>query len=296
MQFTGERFVPGVKGLMKLEHLQRYALCRQLVRGRRVLDIASGEGYGAAMLAATAARVVGIDMDPGAVRHARDTYARAPNLRFVVGRCEAIPVASQSIDVVVCFETIEHLEQQAELLDEIKRVLTPDGVLVISSPDRLSYSASTAAGANPFHLKELSIPELEALLRARFRTVRLWGQRPAVGTFSYSLNERGDRSASVSALVVDGDDVRAGVARLDAPVYAIGVCSDAALDEVRLDSVILEPADDYYATLAATIRGYEASLPRRTRPASARTEASLRGARGQHSRRVPSTGPGTPAP
>ena len=71
--------------------------------------------------------------------------ARAPNLRFVVGRCEAIPVASQSIDVVVCFETIEHLEHQAELLDEIKRVLTPDGVLVISSPDRLSYSASTAA-------------------------------------------------------------------------------------------------------------------------------------------------------
>ena len=75
MQFTGERFVPSVKGLMKLEHLQRYALCRQLVRGRRVLDIASGEGYGAAMLAATAARVVGIDLDPGAVRHARDTYA-----------------------------------------------------------------------------------------------------------------------------------------------------------------------------------------------------------------------------
>ena len=112
-------------------------------------------------------------------------------------------------------------------------------------------------------MKELSIPELEALLRARFRTVRLWGQRPAVGTFSYSLNERGDRSASVSALVVDGDDVRAGVARLDAPVYAIGVCSDAALDEVRLDSVILEPADDYYATLAATIRGYEASSPQR---------------------------------
>ena len=61
----------------------------------------------------------------------------SPNLRFVVGRCEAIPLASQSIDVVVCFETIEHLEQQAELLDEIKRVLTPDGVLVISSPDRL---------------------------------------------------------------------------------------------------------------------------------------------------------------
>ncbi len=259
MQFTGERFVPGAKGLMKLEHLQRYALCHQLVRGRRVLDVASGEGYGAAMLAATAARVVGIDMDPGAVRHARDTYARAPNLQFVVGRGEALPVASQSVDVVVCFETIEHLEQQAEMLDELKRVLTPDGVLVISSPDRLAYSASTP-GANPFHLKELSLPELDALLRARFRTVRLWGQRPAVGTFSYSLNERGDRSASVSALVVDGDDVRAGVARLDAPVYGIGVCSDAALDEVRLDSVILEPADDYFATLVATIRGYEASL------------------------------------
>jgi O-antigen biosynthesis protein len=256
MEFTGERFVPGVKGQVKQEHLHRYALCRNLVRHRRVLDIASGEGYGAAMLAATATCVMGIDVNAGAVRHARDTYGRAANLHFAVGRCEAIPLVSQSIDVVVSFETIEHLEHQAELLDEIKRVLTPQGLLVISSPDRLTYSASTGL-ANPFHVKELSIAELDALLRARFRTVRLWGQRQAVGTFSYSLDDQGDGSETVSGLVIVDDDVRAGVARLDAPVYCIGVCSDGPLDDVRFDSVILEPDDDYYMTLAATLRGYQ---------------------------------------
>ena len=256
MQFTGERFVPGVTGLMKLEHLQRYALCRELVRGKRTLDVASGEGYGAAMLAATAAHVVGVDVSVDAVRHARDSYASVGNLQFVAGRCEAIPLASQSVDVVVSFETIEHIERHAALLDEITRVLTPGGRLVISSPDRHGYAVSAPA-ANPFHVKELSLDEFEALLRARFLNVRMWGQRPAVGTFSYSLSEQVGSSESVAALAVEDAEVRSGLARLAVPVYCIGVCSDADLDDVRFDSVILDPSDDYYATLAATIRGYE---------------------------------------
>jgi len=100
MEFTGERFVPGTAGRMKLEHLQRYALCRGLVRGKRVLDIATGEGYGAAMLCGSASRVIGVDVAADAIAHARAKY-RAANMHFVVGACEAIPLAAGSIDVIV---------------------------------------------------------------------------------------------------------------------------------------------------------------------------------------------------
>ena len=93
MEFTGERFVPGTAGRMKLEHLQRYALCRSLVRGKRVLDIATGEGYGAALLGGSASRVIGVDVAPDVIAHARATY-RGANLQFVVGACEAIPLAA----------------------------------------------------------------------------------------------------------------------------------------------------------------------------------------------------------
>ena len=255
MEFTGVRFVPGMSGRIELEHLQRYALCRTLVRGRRVLDIASGEGYGAAMLARTARQVVGVDADPEAVAHAQATYGRE-HLSFAVGRCEAIPVASRSVEGVVCFETIEHVDDQERLLDEIARVLTPAGILVISTPDREAYAAD-ANGANPFHVRELSLPEFEARLRERFGSVRLWGQRAAVGTFTYALD---GRAGGLTPLVVEGHEVREGVPALPAPVYGIAVCTNGPPGEAALDSVAVDPADDYYATLAATIRAYEVQL------------------------------------
>ena len=255
MEFTGVRFVPGMSGRIELEHLQRYALCRTLVRGRRVLDIASGEGYGAAMLARTARQVVGVDADPEAVAHAQATYGRE-HLSFAAGRCEAIPVASRSVEAVVCFETIEHVDDQERLLDEIARVLTPAGILVISTPDREAYAAD-ANGANPFHVRELSLPEFEARLRERFGSVRLWGQRAAVGTFTYALD---GRAGGLTPLVVEGHEVREGVPALPAPVYGIAVCTNGPPGEAALDSVAVDPADDYYATLAATIRAYEVQL------------------------------------
>jgi len=127
MEFTGERFVPGTAGRMKLEHLQRYALCRGLVRGKRVLDIATGEGYGAAMLCGPASRVIGVDVAADAILHARAKY-RAANVHFVVGACEAIPLAAGSIDVIVSFETIEHLVDHDAMMREFRRVLAPGGL------------------------------------------------------------------------------------------------------------------------------------------------------------------------
>jgi ubiquinone/menaquinone biosynthesis C-methylase UbiE len=104
---TGERYLPEVSGATELEHLHRYLLARQIIGGKRVLDLACGEGYGSFSMSSVALSVVGVDISPETVLHAQSKYQR-DNLRFLEGSCEAIPVADDSIDIVVSFETIEH--------------------------------------------------------------------------------------------------------------------------------------------------------------------------------------------
>ncbi len=259
MKFTGERYVPGTSGQIKLEHMQRYALCRELARGQRVLDIACGEGYGAALLAASAAHTVGIDISPGVIAHARTRY-RIPKLSFAVGACEAMPLAAHSVDVIVSFETIEHLSDHEAMLRECRRVLTPEGVLIISSPEREGYRG--VKEPNPFHLRELTLAEFEQLLRRHFRGVKLWGQRLAVGCFSYQLPPHESASSTFTAITLSGDRVHDRVGDLPSPEYCLAVCTNRVLDDVHLDSVALEPADDLYAMLSTTIQGYEGTLKR----------------------------------
>jgi len=139
MEFNGERFIPELSGNIKYEHVHRYALAMNFCPGRSVLDIASGEGYGAALLAQEARFVVGVDIDLEVIQHAKNKYS-CGNLNFCVGTCAAIPLSDNSIDVVSSFETIEHHDAHDEMFKEMKRVLRPDGVLILSSPNRLVYS------------------------------------------------------------------------------------------------------------------------------------------------------------
>jgi len=135
LEWTGERYIPGIQGDVAVEHLHRYALARELVHGKDVLDIACGEGYGSNLLIETAQSVIGVDAAEDAIAHARQTYVRS-GLQFEVGRCDAIPLKSNSVDVVVSFETIEHHDRHDEMMAEISRVLRADGVLIVSSPDK----------------------------------------------------------------------------------------------------------------------------------------------------------------
>src|SRR3569832_840889 len=107
--WTGERFVPELQGNIAEEHLHRYALAGVLTKGMRVLDVASGEGYGSALLARSAASVLGVEIDAASVAHAQGRY-RMPNLEFRQGNALAIPAPDAEFDAVVSFETIEHLE------------------------------------------------------------------------------------------------------------------------------------------------------------------------------------------
>lgn len=191
LEFTGERFTPECVREMAYEHWHRYAWAAELVEGRDVLDAACGEGYGSHLLAARARSVAGLDIGEEAVAHAREHYSRE-NLRFDQGDATQLSYEDDSFDVVASFETLEHLEAQETLLAEFRRVLRPEGYLLISSPDRKRYSDETGYD-NPFHVRELYRDELEALISASFPAFRLYGQKLLFVSALWDLAGRGGR-------------------------------------------------------------------------------------------------------
>ena len=223
--FSGERFVPGVSGEMELEHLHRYLFAAHLAAGAEVVDIACGEGYGSYMLAQRARSVVGIDIDRHTVAQARERYER-PNLSFKEGTCAALPLPPASADMVISFETIEHIRAQEEFIAEVRRVLRPGGTLVLSSPERELYN-SYRREPNQFHLKELSRDELDALLKKYFAHVQLGVQRTIFG--SSISGKRFNRPCLVMAHQ-SGEAVR--VEELPACPYMIAVCSDREVPQL----------------------------------------------------------------
>ena len=256
LEWTGERYVPEVPGNIRLEHVHRYLLARELVKDRRVLDIACGEGYGSDLLASVAANVVGVDIAPNALEHARRRYRRS-HLRFIAGSCTAIPIAAQSVDVVVSFETLEHHDQHDEMMREVRRVLRPNGLLIISSPDRREYS-DIPCYQNPFHVRELYRDEFEALLATHFRAVSLVGQRVRAGSIVEPLDATA-ATAFVGFGAGDEDDQTVG--GLQAPLYLIGLASDGELP--RVPTGILDGGEFVWARDHAGLRadlGRQAAL------------------------------------
>ena len=169
-----------VSGQIELEHVHRYLMARSLCRRKDVLDIASGEGYGAALLAQVARSVVGVEVDHATVAHAVEAYKRS-NLTFVLGDARRIPLPDASMDVVTSFETLEHFFEHEEFFCEVTRVLRPDGFLIISTPDRDIYSPS-GRPTNSFHVRELSRDEFVAQLHRHFSSVAVFRQRPFIGS------------------------------------------------------------------------------------------------------------------
>ena len=168
-EFTGERAVPGqVNDDLWAEHLSRYAFAARCAAEATVLDIGCGAGYGTAELARSALSAVGIDIAPQAVAYSRDHYAQ-PNLSFVAASATALPFAASAFDFVTAFEVIEHLADWRGLLAEARRVLRPEGVFLVSTPNKLYYTESRGVeGPNPFHTHEFEFAEFQAALAEFF--------------------------------------------------------------------------------------------------------------------------------
>jgi len=227
LPFTGERFTPECVREIWYEHWHRYAFARRLAAGKRVLDAACGEGYGSALLAGVASEVVGIDIDAASVAHARSRYGAHANLRFEQGDATNLDIPPGRFDLVVSFETLEHVEAQERMVSGFRRALGDDGVLVISSPDKRTYS-EIAGFRNEFHVRELYREELLALLAPHFPNVRLYGQKLLFQSALWALDETQERSETWTASA-SGDSLSAS---LDyAPLYFIAVCARGELPE-----------------------------------------------------------------
>ncbi|MDG0980794.1 MAG: methyltransferase domain-containing protein [Halieaceae bacterium] len=224
LEFTGERYLPSVMGQIELEHVHRYIIAREIVQDKVVLDIASGEGYGSNFLAEVASKVIGVDISDETISHANSKYQRE-NLEFMVGSCANIPLESASVDVVVSFETIEHHAQHEEMMQEIRRVLRLNGVLIISSPDKHEFTEVHNYSTH-YHVKELYQDEFEFLLKRYFPNVQLYGQRVGYGSNLAPLEQSSGPGCINYVGNLESLAKKTGVSR---PVYFVAVASDHAL-------------------------------------------------------------------
>ena len=243
LAFTGERFVPGARGEIWIEHWHRYHFAARWAAGKRVLDVACGEGYGSALLARHAAHVTGADISAEAIAHAKGAYAALANAQFVQAPCTRLPLDDASIDVAVSFETVEHIAEQEEFMAELARVLKPDGVLILSCPNKLEYS-DKRGHANEFHVKELYRDELAALVAKRFPESLWFGQKP---TFFSLIAPETPGSAVGEIIETDEKNPPDSRPSLADPLYFVVVASRsrAALEAVPPALSVLSDRDDW---------------------------------------------------
>lgn len=223
LEATGERFLPEMQGTIALEHLHRYAMAKDFAAGKTVLDIACGEGYGSAVLGEVATHVYGVDIAPEAIVHAKAKY-QLPNVEFRTGSCADIPLADGMVDLVVSFETIEHHCEHEAMFAEIRRVLRPNGVVIVSSPDKLEYT-ERANHANAYHVKELYADDFQRLVEKYFTHVAILGQRVL---YASAILRAGQSGESVHYSRERDSPIQAtfGLMR---PCYQVAVASDAPL-------------------------------------------------------------------
>jgi SAM-dependent methyltransferase len=233
---TPERFVPELMHgeLVEAEHLARYWWASTLVEGKVVLDAGCGVGYGSNILARSGARqVIAVDAASAALEAAQaDVH---PSVRLLQGDVRRLPLDDGSCDVVVCFEVIEHLDDPEVALDEFARVLSPDGVLAVSSPNRNVY-----VPGNPHHKHEFVPEELEAALANRFGYVRLHRQHDWIA--SALLDDGGLQAQDASTVVPT--EVRKAVGRAPgSELYTIALAGNQPLSTPPSTTVLTETTE-----------------------------------------------------
>src|ERR1700761_3562675 len=163
LTLTGERTIPDldIENYWFRRHEVVYQRLAPRCAGRDVLEAGCGEGYGADLIAGVARRVVAVDYDEAAVTHVRSRY---PRVEVMQANLAQLPLPDASVDVVLNFQVIEHLWDQAQFVAECARVLRPSGLLMVSTPNRITFSPGRDTPVNPFHTRELNADELTELL------------------------------------------------------------------------------------------------------------------------------------
>jgi len=245
--FIGKRTPPDFSGVTRYQQLHRYGLAYGLARDVDVVDVASGEGYGAAYLAMVARSVVAVDTDHRSVRRAAARYT-GMNLTFRAGSFANLPLPDQSVDLVVAFDTLEHVEDPNALMREIGRVLRSEGSLIISAPNRLLPDGGDAQDDH-FGVRTMYFDELRDLCGRWFPHSRLYGQRVVAASAIHPLRGVATKARCISPVTNGGEQ---GLPALPVPASFIAVCSRggrAALAE--LESIFVDPRDDVLERIAS---------------------------------------------
>lgn len=241
IEWTGERCVPWTDDLQVIyEHYHRYAFASEFADGKRVLDLASGEGYGAAMLARVAADVVGVDIDESSVEHARYTYSAVRNLRFERASITDSDSFREfgTFDLITCFEALEHVSEQEQLLQIVTEHLRPDGLFLVSTPDVDVYTHEHG-NANPYHVKELSEATFRALMAETFEYVAVHRQNVAVGSM---ILEDQASSGSVLARSLHRSASESWEVHPQTPhTYLIAAASKSPLPQLPSAAILVDP-------------------------------------------------------
>jgi SAM-dependent methyltransferase len=252
LPLTGERTIPGldVENYWFRRHEVVYQRLAQRCMGRDVLEAGCGEGYGADLIAAVARQVTAVDYDEATVAHVR---ARYPRVQVIHGNLAELPLPDQSVDVVVNFQVIEHLWDQPQFVRECARVLRPSGLLMISTPNRITFSPGRDTPINPFHTRELNAEELtELLCDAGFAMDGVYGVFHGPRLLEVDARHGGSIiDAQIARAVADAPwptDLLADVATVAAADFDIveaGTVEARHIDDsLDLVAIAVRPADD----------------------------------------------------
>jgi ubiquinone/menaquinone biosynthesis C-methylase UbiE len=229
LEDTGERLIADVhkNTIMYGEHMGRYKSVINAVSGKVVLDIASGSGYGSYELAKSASRVIGVDVDQDAIDYAKAKYKKS-NLKFVKSDGLRIPLDDNSVDIVVSMETIEHIEDDEAFIAELHRVMKPSGLAVISTPNDRAYPKG-----NHFHYREYEKDKLVALIKSKFKNVKMYYQTIDLAA---SIISEDQLESEYEGSVLTARTIKRSA---EDCVYFIAVASNSKLPENIIDKNVM---------------------------------------------------------
>ncbi len=228
-----ERFETSVRFHSWYEHWHRYHFIAGLIKGKNVCDVACGEGYGSALMASSAKTVIGVDLDIETIDNASKKNTGIDNLSFIQSNALNLEFEDNEIDVIVSFETLEHLTDHDELLTEFIRILKNDGLLIISTPDKDIYSAKD--DHNEFHIKELTANEFDHLITTKFKFHSTYGQQFQLSSV-IEKRAQADLTGSNQHIYVQEGTEQQTVGNNSKPEYLIKICSNnqQVIDDLSL--------------------------------------------------------------
>lgn len=228
IQDTGERLIPegNTKSLTYGEHLSRYMSVLDAVKGKVVLDVASGAGYGTNLIASKAKFVTGVDYSKDAIEYSQNLY-KSKNLEFICGDAQNLPIKDKSVDVVISLETIEHLKEPEQFVKEVKRVLKPGGKFIVSTPNDDEYIEG-----NEFHLHEFHLDELKMLIKKHFKSANYYYQGSffSAGVYDIEFFQQGG--------VTEGEFAKTFGQDVNKAIYFIASASDSSPAELTSTTVV----------------------------------------------------------